>query len=167
MTSQMSEEITFGPFTLLANERLLLRQGVLVELGARAFDILAILAACPNEARRSLNDRSDTTEVRNQLAVIHGARDRRNFLERLKPTNVAISTSGKSIDWDVRMPSGLACIIEEKYPIGRLTATHQAQCLLTNPIAAPTAIHTIADRKIGLHGVSPGCNGISNSKFVA
>jgi predicted ATPase/DNA-binding winged helix-turn-helix (wHTH) protein len=49
MTSQMSEEITFGPFTLLANERLLLRQGVVVELGARAFDLLAILAACPNE----------------------------------------------------------------------------------------------------------------------
>src|SRR5687768_15996710 len=49
MTSQMSEEITFGPFTLLANARLLLRQGVLVELGARAFDLLAILAACPNE----------------------------------------------------------------------------------------------------------------------
>lgn len=45
----MSEEITFGPFTLLANERLLLRQGVLVELGARAFDLLVILAACPNE----------------------------------------------------------------------------------------------------------------------
>ncbi len=45
----MSEEIAFGPFTLVADERLLLRQGVPVELGARAFDILAALAARPNE----------------------------------------------------------------------------------------------------------------------
>ncbi|TIV43805.1 MAG: hypothetical protein E5V84_00715, partial [Mesorhizobium sp.] len=41
--------ISFGPFTLVANERLLLRQGVPVDLGARAFDILATLAARPNE----------------------------------------------------------------------------------------------------------------------
>ncbi|WFP63590.1 winged helix-turn-helix domain-containing protein [Mesorhizobium sp. WSM4904] len=41
--------ISFGPFTLVANERLLLRQGVPVDLGARAFDILATMAARPNE----------------------------------------------------------------------------------------------------------------------
>ena len=41
--------ITFGPFTLMTNERLLIRDGVPVELGARAFDILAFLAARPNE----------------------------------------------------------------------------------------------------------------------
>ncbi|TIV25737.1 MAG: transcriptional regulator, partial [Mesorhizobium sp.] len=41
--------ISFGPFTLVANERLLLRQGMPVDLGARAFDILATLAARPNE----------------------------------------------------------------------------------------------------------------------
>ncbi|TGP51596.1 transcriptional regulator [bacterium M00.F.Ca.ET.230.01.1.1] len=41
--------ISFGPFTLVANERLLLRQGAPVDLGARAFDILTILAARPNE----------------------------------------------------------------------------------------------------------------------
>ena len=40
------------------------------------------------------------------------------------------SAGGKSIDWDARMPLGVACIIEEWYPVGRPTATHQAQCLL-------------------------------------
>jgi predicted ATPase/DNA-binding winged helix-turn-helix (wHTH) protein len=45
----MSEEIKFGPFTLLAEERLLLREGVPVDLGARAFDILVTLAARPNQ----------------------------------------------------------------------------------------------------------------------
>lgn len=44
-----NDMISFGPFTLVANERLLLRNGVQVDLGARAFDILAILAARPNE----------------------------------------------------------------------------------------------------------------------
>src|ERR1700722_4938736 len=45
----MSETIAFGPFTLAPRERLLLRQGTPVELGARAFDILAALVARPNE----------------------------------------------------------------------------------------------------------------------
>ncbi|CDX20561.1 Transcriptional regulator [Mesorhizobium sp. ORS 3324] len=44
-----SDMISFGPFTLVANERLLLRNGVQVDLGARAFDILTTLAARPNE----------------------------------------------------------------------------------------------------------------------
>ncbi|PKA41523.1 helix-turn-helix transcriptional regulator [Rhizobium sullae] len=41
--------ISFGPFSLIADERLLLREGVPVDLGARAFDILATLTARPNE----------------------------------------------------------------------------------------------------------------------
>ncbi|RUU14488.1 transcriptional regulator [Mesorhizobium sp. USDA-HM6] len=44
-----SDTISFGPFTLVVNERLLLRQGVPVDLGARAFDVLTTLAARPNE----------------------------------------------------------------------------------------------------------------------
>ncbi|MGE0006278.1 MAG: winged helix-turn-helix domain-containing protein [Parvibaculaceae bacterium] len=48
-TTQMPEQIAFGPFTLIADERLLLRRGVPVDLGARAFDILAALAAHPNQ----------------------------------------------------------------------------------------------------------------------
>ncbi|WP_315975755.1 winged helix-turn-helix domain-containing protein [Phyllobacterium sp. A18/5-2] len=44
-----SNTITFGPFTLATNERMLLRQGAPVGLGTRAFDILAILASRPNE----------------------------------------------------------------------------------------------------------------------
>ncbi|MFD2054080.1 ATP-binding protein [Mesorhizobium calcicola] len=47
--AQTSDRISFGPFTLAAGERLLLRQGVPVNLGARSFDILAALAARPNE----------------------------------------------------------------------------------------------------------------------
>lgn len=45
----MSEQIRFGPFTLIADERRLLRDGVPVDPGARAFDILAVLSARPNE----------------------------------------------------------------------------------------------------------------------
>lgn len=41
--------IIFGPFTLAAKERLLLRQGAPVDLGTRAFDMLAMLAGRPNQ----------------------------------------------------------------------------------------------------------------------
>ena len=57
--AQTSEVISFGPFRLVASERLLTREGVPVELGARALDILIALASCPNEAvsKRELLDR--------------------------------------------------------------------------------------------------------------
>jgi predicted ATPase/DNA-binding winged helix-turn-helix (wHTH) protein len=42
--------ISFGPFSLIAGERLLARAGVPVELSARALDILIALTANPNEA---------------------------------------------------------------------------------------------------------------------
>ncbi|WP_027062704.1 ATP-binding protein [Mesorhizobium loti] len=48
-TAKTSDRISFGPFTLAAGERLLLRQGVPVNLGTRSFDILTTLAARPNE----------------------------------------------------------------------------------------------------------------------
>ncbi|EJB06011.1 putative ATPase [Rhizobium leguminosarum bv. trifolii WSM597] len=44
-----TDAITFGPFRLCANERLLTREGVVVELGARAYDILIALTSAPNE----------------------------------------------------------------------------------------------------------------------
>ena len=49
MTGFVTETIAFGPFTLNIDERLLLRSGEPTELGARAFDILANLAARPKE----------------------------------------------------------------------------------------------------------------------
>jgi predicted ATPase/DNA-binding winged helix-turn-helix (wHTH) protein len=41
--------LSFGPFKLLVNERLLTKEGVPVELGARALDILVVLTTTPNE----------------------------------------------------------------------------------------------------------------------
>ena len=41
--------ISFGPFTLIASERLLTKEGAPVELGARALDILIALISSPNE----------------------------------------------------------------------------------------------------------------------
>ncbi|MDM0019478.1 ATP-binding protein [Variovorax saccharolyticus] len=41
--------VTFGPFTLRENERLLTRDGVPVELGGRAMDVLIVLVARANE----------------------------------------------------------------------------------------------------------------------
>jgi predicted ATPase/DNA-binding winged helix-turn-helix (wHTH) protein len=43
-------EISFGPFTLVASERLLTREGTALELGARALDILIALVSRPNQA---------------------------------------------------------------------------------------------------------------------
>jgi predicted ATPase/DNA-binding winged helix-turn-helix (wHTH) protein len=43
------EVISFGPFSLIAGERLLTRQGAPVELSARALDILIALLSSPNE----------------------------------------------------------------------------------------------------------------------
>jgi predicted ATPase/DNA-binding winged helix-turn-helix (wHTH) protein len=47
--AQPRDQISFGPFCLVASERLLTREGVLVELSARALDILMELLSRPNE----------------------------------------------------------------------------------------------------------------------
>jgi predicted ATPase/DNA-binding winged helix-turn-helix (wHTH) protein len=47
--AQAKDVMSFGPFSLVASERLLTRQGTPVELGARALDILIALVSCPNE----------------------------------------------------------------------------------------------------------------------
>src|SRR5476649_2929792 len=41
--------LSFGPFNLLVKERLLTKEGVAVELGARALDLLIVLTSSPNE----------------------------------------------------------------------------------------------------------------------
>src|ERR1700730_7002350 len=46
---QTREVVSFGPFELVASERLLTKDGVPVELGARALDILIALLSQPNE----------------------------------------------------------------------------------------------------------------------
>ena len=43
------EVIAFGPFSLVASERLLTKEGAPVELGARTLDTLIALASRPNE----------------------------------------------------------------------------------------------------------------------
>jgi predicted ATPase/DNA-binding winged helix-turn-helix (wHTH) protein len=47
--AQAREVISFGPFRLVAGERLLTNDDGPVELGARALDILIALLSCPNE----------------------------------------------------------------------------------------------------------------------
>ena len=47
--NQPRDGLSFGPFNLLAGERLLTKAGVPIELGARALDILIVLTATPNE----------------------------------------------------------------------------------------------------------------------
>jgi predicted ATPase/DNA-binding winged helix-turn-helix (wHTH) protein len=46
---QTKDGLSFGPFHLVANERLLTKAGAPVELGARALDILIALISAPNE----------------------------------------------------------------------------------------------------------------------
>jgi predicted ATPase/DNA-binding winged helix-turn-helix (wHTH) protein len=46
---QTKDGLSFGPFHLVASERLLTREGIPVELGARALDILIALISTPNE----------------------------------------------------------------------------------------------------------------------
>jgi predicted ATPase/DNA-binding winged helix-turn-helix (wHTH) protein len=45
----VSEGLSFGPFNLVASERLLTKDGVPVDLGARALDILITLTSAPND----------------------------------------------------------------------------------------------------------------------
>ncbi len=46
---QTKDGLSFGPFHLVANERLLTKEGAPVELGSRALDILIVLICTPNE----------------------------------------------------------------------------------------------------------------------
>jgi predicted ATPase/DNA-binding winged helix-turn-helix (wHTH) protein len=48
-THPAEDALSFGPFKLIASERLLTKGDIPVELGARAFDILIALISCPNE----------------------------------------------------------------------------------------------------------------------
>jgi len=48
-TAPNQDVLLFGPFRLVAGERLLTRDGAPVELGARAFEILIALVSTPNE----------------------------------------------------------------------------------------------------------------------
>jgi predicted ATPase len=47
--NQAGDRLSFGPFNLVASERLLTKNGVPVDLGARALDILVALISTPNE----------------------------------------------------------------------------------------------------------------------
>jgi DNA-binding winged helix-turn-helix (wHTH) protein len=44
-----TDVISFGPFTLVASERLLMKEGAPVELGSRTLDILIALVSRPND----------------------------------------------------------------------------------------------------------------------
>jgi predicted ATPase/DNA-binding winged helix-turn-helix (wHTH) protein len=48
LAAQNGDVVSFGPFRLAAGTRLLTRNGIPVELGARALDILVVLSARPN-----------------------------------------------------------------------------------------------------------------------
>lgn len=47
--SQAKDGLAFGPFYLVAGERLLTKAGAAVEIGSRALDILTVLMSTPNE----------------------------------------------------------------------------------------------------------------------
>src|SRR5580658_9578366 len=47
--AQTKDAMRIGSFSLVASERLLTREGVTIELGARALDILIALVSRPNE----------------------------------------------------------------------------------------------------------------------
>ena len=49
VSDQASDGLSFGPFNLVASERLLTKDGVPVDLGARALDMLIALISTPNE----------------------------------------------------------------------------------------------------------------------
>ena len=57
--AETNEVISFGPFSLVASERRLTRNGVPVEITGRAYDILVVLLSRPNE----VVSKSDLTQV--------------------------------------------------------------------------------------------------------
>src|SRR6202171_5736514 len=69
----VQRNLQFGPFELSSRERVLRRDGVMLPLGGRAFDILIYLAERPGEviAKKELIDRvwSDVTVEEGSLRV--------------------------------------------------------------------------------------------------
>ena len=47
--TQTRDVVSFGPFSLIVSERLLIKRGVPIELSARSLDILITLLSQPNE----------------------------------------------------------------------------------------------------------------------
>lgn len=54
-SDQASGGLSFGPFTLVAGEKLLTKDGIPVDLGARALDMLIALISSPNEGISKMN----------------------------------------------------------------------------------------------------------------
>src|SRR4051812_44464194 len=48
-SARTNDGLSFGPFNLIASERLLTKGGAPVDLGGRALDILIVLMSMPNE----------------------------------------------------------------------------------------------------------------------
>ena len=69
-TAQARDAISFGPFSLIAGERLLTRDGVPVELGARALDVLITLVSRPNEVVTNNQRIADRPSVMQTLEMI-------------------------------------------------------------------------------------------------
>ena len=98
MTAAGKDVLSFGPFRLVAAERLLTREGAPVELGARALDILIALVSTPNKviSKKDLLSRAwpDVTVEENSLrAQVLGLRKtlvtERTARDTLRPSPVA------------------------------------------------------------------------------
>jgi DNA-binding winged helix-turn-helix (wHTH) protein len=85
-----TRRLKFGPFELSSRERVLRREGVVLPLGRKSFDILIYLAERPGEivAEKELRDRAwsgaaiEEASLRIHMAVIRKALGERQFGSR-------------------------------------------------------------------------------------
>jgi DNA-binding winged helix-turn-helix (wHTH) protein len=85
-----TRRLKFGPFELSSRERVLRREGVVLPLGRKSFDILIYLAERPGEivADKELRDRAwsgaaiEEASLRIHMAVIRKALGERQFGSR-------------------------------------------------------------------------------------
>lgn len=123
MTMGMLDEISFGPFTINIGKRLLQRDNRPVDIGARAFDILAILVSSPHKCV-SKNDLlakiwPDSTVGESSLRF-HMSNLRRILKDGVKNTQYIITLRGRGYSFVAPLQHFVNMPIEGEKPTSNL-----------------------------------------------
>jgi predicted ATPase/DNA-binding winged helix-turn-helix (wHTH) protein len=132
------DPITFGPFSLIARERLLLKDGAAVQLGARALDILIALLSRPNQP---LDKRQLLAEVWPDATVTEGSL-RFHMVELRK----ALGDGADGARYITTLPGRGYCFVA---PISQANGRDRAQVLAAVPTLPPSNVPSRLTRMVG------------------
>lgn len=152
--SQTKDQLSFGPFKLLPGERLLTKDDVAVDLGARALDILMVLASSPNEV---VSKRDLMARVWPDVTVEEGSlRFHMNGLRK------ALGDGQDGARYVATLPGRGYCFVA---PLSRTSRSRHDAALVGLPLAnLPGRLHRMVGRDDDVRAVADRLN---SDRFVS